>query len=478
MSNILEKYPEYSSTAILDELRTREYGYLDEQGHTYLDYTGSGLAARAQHRHNQERLAETTFGNPHSVNPTSLSSTKAVEDTRQRVLEFFNASPEEYTVVFTPNATGAARLVAEAYQFRRGMRFVHTADNHNSIVGFREYARRAGIRSVTIPVRNSDLRVDTASVVKALSRKRRGLLGKCQGKRGLFAYPAQSNFSGVQHPLEWVELAHREGYDVILDTAAYIPTNKFDLSKVKPDFMIASWYKLFGFPTGVGCLVARREALSRLTRPWFSGGTVHLVTIAMPWHKMAEGGAAFEDGTVNFLSIPDVHFGLDWISSIGMDTIHTRVKCLTGFFLDRLRSLRHSDGSPMAVVYGPKDTVSRGGTICFNVIDAEEKRVDERIIDVESAAAGISIRTGCFCNPGVGEVALNFKAPALPSLFKLYKRPLEGVIMEKAAQTLRAVRVSFGLASTVADVDKFISFVETYRDRVTSTKGLPPRGGC
>ena len=51
------------------------------------------------------------------------------------------------------------------------------------------------------------------------------------GNRNLFAYPAQSNFSSVQHPLEWVERAHAAGWDVILDAAAFVPTNQLDLSE-------------------------------------------------------------------------------------------------------------------------------------------------------------------------------------------------------------------------------------------------------
>ena len=49
-------------------------------------------------------------------------------------------------------------------------------------------------------------------------------------RRGLFAYPAQSNFSGVQHSLAWIEVAHEHGYDVLLDAAAYVPSNRLDLS--------------------------------------------------------------------------------------------------------------------------------------------------------------------------------------------------------------------------------------------------------
>ena len=338
---ITAEYPEYATTARLDELRRTEYGYLDEQGHVYLDYTGAGLAARAQHRAHADRLARTLFGNPHSVSPTSEAATELVERARARVLAHFNASPDEYVAVFTPNATGAARLVGEAYPFGRRTRLVLTFDNHNSVNGLREFARRAHARTVYVPTRAPELRVDPAVLAEVLAKG-----------RGLFAYPAQSNFSGVRHPLEWIGQAQDAGYDVLLDAAAYLPTGVLDLSVVRPEFVLVSWYKLFGYPTGVGCLIARRSALARLRRPWFSGGTIQAVSVGLPWHSMAPDEAAFEDGTLNFLSIPDVHFGLDWLDGIGLPVVGTRVSCLTGWFLSRLARLTHSDGSPRVRVYG------------------------------------------------------------------------------------------------------------------------------
>lgn len=76
---------------------------------------------------------------------------------------------------------------------------------------------------------------------------------------------------------------------------------------------------MFGYPTGIGCLIVRNEALSRLSRPWFSGGTIQAVSVGLPRHIMATGAAAFGDGTANFLSIPDISVGLDWIVGIGLD---------------------------------------------------------------------------------------------------------------------------------------------------------------
>ncbi|WP_393101664.1 aminotransferase class V-fold PLP-dependent enzyme [Streptomyces sp. LN325] len=131
------------------ELRTREFGYLDEGGHTYLDHTGAGLPPRSLVTASAERITGGVFGNPHSESPASRASGLLLAEARGAVLAHFNADPAEYAVIFTPNATGALRLVGEAYPFRRGSRLVMSLDNHNSVNGLREYARRAAPRRHT-----------------------------------------------------------------------------------------------------------------------------------------------------------------------------------------------------------------------------------------------------------------------------------------------------------------------------------------
>ncbi|HEY6296616.1 MAG TPA: aminotransferase class V-fold PLP-dependent enzyme, partial [Streptosporangiaceae bacterium] len=402
MDEFLAAYPDYAATSRLDELRATEYAYLDAGGHVYLDYTGAGLTADAQLRAHTERLRSGCFGNPHSENPASMASTVLIEQARQAVLRYFNASPDEYVAIFTQNATGACRLVGEAYPFRPWSRLVLTLDNHNSVHGLREFAgvRHAPVRYIRLAT--ADLRSSAEDVSAALGR---GAGPGRTRRRGLFAYPAQSNFSGVQHPLAWVDMAQTAGYDVLLDAAAFVPSNRLDLGQVKPEFVTVSWYKMFGYPTGIGCLLARRDALARLRRPWFSGGTVVSASAQGGWHRLAEDESAFEDGTVNYLAIPDVTTGLAWISDIGIDLIHRRVSYLTGWLLDRLASMKHGDGTPMVRLYGPANGAARGGTVAFNFLDPRGAVVDERVVARDASAAGISVRTGCFCNPGVGEWA-------------------------------------------------------------------------
>ena len=274
------EHPGYSETAALDELRRTDFARLDSGRHVYLDYTGGGLYADSQLSKHMALLSENVFGNPHSVNPTSALSTELLERTRARVLEFFRASPEEYEAIFTPNATGALRLVGEAYPFHAGDHFLLTFDNHNSVNGIREFARARGAETTYVPSVAPELRVDESLLPRYLT-------DTPGDHHNLFAYPAQSNFSGVHHPLEWIEQAHAHGWDVLLDAAAYVPTNRLDLSRWHPDFVALSFYKMFGWPTGVGCLLASRDALAKLERPWFSGGTIVAAFVQRQYYQLS-----------------------------------------------------------------------------------------------------------------------------------------------------------------------------------------------
>jgi selenocysteine lyase/cysteine desulfurase len=457
---LLAAYPEFAKTHVVDRLRATEYRRLDDLGQIYLDYTGGSLHAERQVQTHLAMVRQRILGNPHSFNPASEASTRLVEQTRARVLEFFNAPPDEYVAIFTPNATGALKLVGEAYPFGPESCYLLTFDNHNSVNGIREYARARGAAITYLPLTLPDMRVDDARLDESLE-----LAGL--GRPMLFAYPAQSNFSGVQHPLEWIDRAHSHGWDVLLDAAAFVPTNRLDLRRWNPDFVALSFYKIFGYPTGMGCLLARRDALARLRRPWFAGGTITVASVQGDRHYLAEGEAAFEDGTPNYLAIPAVAIGLDHISAIGIDTIHERVRCLTGWLIDQLMSLHHRTGAPLIRVYGPATTDRRGATVAMNFYDPHGRFIDHRQIETEAGHAGISLRTGCFCNPGGGEVALELSRAEMLACFTQspqrltmedFRRCLDG-------KSTGAVRVSLGVATNFADVYRFVEFARAFLDR-------------
>jgi selenocysteine lyase/cysteine desulfurase len=451
----------------VDELRATDYERLDRLGHVYLDYTGGGLYGASQIRRHHELLLGSVLGNPHSNNPTSSEASRLVEEARAAVLGYFNADPREYGAIFTPNASGALKIVGEAYPFEPGGRYLLTYDNHNSVNGIREFARRKGASVTYLPVLAPELRVDTAAVKEQLELP-------AAGPRRLFAFPAQSNFSGVQHPVEWVERAHRHGWDVILDAAAFAPTNRLDLSAVAADFVPLSFYKMFGYPTGVGALIYRREALGALRRPWFAGGTITVASVqGEGWHHLSPGHAGFEDGTVDYLGLPAVSIGLEHLAGIGIATIHERVMSLAGWILKCLGSLTHSNGAPLARVFGPGGLENRGATIAFYLLAPDGAPYDVRVLEKRAWAAGLSLRTGCFCNPGDGEVAHGLTREDMAKCFTGESTP---VSFEDCAETLRAttgktpntMRASLGIASSFSDALAFRAFLERLRDVPTA----------
>ena len=450
---------EFATTSLLDDLRASEYGRLDQQGHVYLDYTGGGLYADSQVRAHMDLLRQQVFGNPHSTNPTSMASTEHVHHARAAILAFFNASPDEYEVIFSQNASGALKLVGESYPFEPGDQYLLTFDNHNSVNGIREFASAAGATVTYTPVLPPDMRMDAEALTANLH-------AASPGKHNLFAYPAQSNFSGVQHDLAWIARAQEQGWDVLLDAAAFAPSNRLDLSQWRPDFVTLSFYKMFGYPTGVGCLIARKAALAKLRRPWFAGGTITVASVQGDKYYFAEGPEAFEDGTLNYLSLPAVEIGLEYLQRIGMDTIHTRVSCITGWLLRELTALQHSSGAPLARVHGPVTNERRGGTVTLNFYDRDGHFIDHRLVEDRANEARISLRTGCFCNPGDGELALGISADELTSCFVRHDRltldEFRRCIDDKSTG---AVRVSVGLATTFADVYACVAFARTFLDK-------------
>jgi selenocysteine lyase/cysteine desulfurase len=465
-------------------LRSREFARLDRSNHVYLDYTGGGLYAESQIREHAELLAAGIYGNPHSFNPTSIAATELVERARAHVLEFFNASPDEYVVIFTQNATSALKLVGEAYPFAGG-RLLMTYDNHNSVNGIRELARKRGAPFRYAPITAPELRIDEARLADELGRAR-------VGRNNLFAFPAQSNFSGVQHPLEHIAMAQQYGWDVIADCATFAPTNRLDLSRWHPDFVPLSFYKMFGYPTGIGCLIARRATLAKLRRPWFSGGTVWGVSVADDFHFLLEGAPAFEDGTVNYLGIPAVEIGLRFLAQIGMDRIHDHVVALSRSLLHELAALHHDNGQKLVELFGPADHQMRGGTFALSFLDPDGRRIDERIIERTAHDAKISLRTGCFCNPGGFEGAWGLTREKFkvfrPTGWKLVKHLLgtqkldtptmQDYVDKLGLPTAGAVRISLGLASNAADIAAFVAYARSFLNTRPEMPDLRPRLGC
>jgi hypothetical protein len=159
---------EYKLTWILDTLRRTDYGRLIDSGETYVDYMGGSIYPESLVRVHMDFLSRNVFGNTHSVSNrsvlpglynwqslttrhSSLLSASCANEARAAVLSFSRAPAEEYSVIFTPNASGALKLVGESYPFTCESRYVLSCDSHNSVHGIREFAARRGAGVCYIP---------------------------------------------------------------------------------------------------------------------------------------------------------------------------------------------------------------------------------------------------------------------------------------------------------------------------------------
>jgi len=429
--------------------RARELARVDREGLTYLDYTGAALYPESLVRGDAIRLGDAVLGNPHSEHGPSRAATRDVESARRAILDFLHADPAEYTVVLTTNATAACRLVAESFAFRAGSVLALAADNHNSVNGIREFARARGAKLATIPLDDELRLVDPMSVLDAPGTA-----------PSLFAFPAQSNFSGARHPLSLVADARARGWRVLLDAASYVPTSELRLSEVQPDFVALSMYKIAGYPSGVGALVARHAALAELRRPSFAGGTVRWVSVQHGRHRLASGAAAFEDGTVPFLAAGAVPAALAAVESAGRDRLARHLRTLTAELLFGLQALRHGNGAPVVRIHGPRTMEARGATIAMSLLARDGSPHPYWEVEEAARASQLAVRGGCFCNPGCSErafgIAPDRAAACLNELGEEFTIP--GFAACLGGGTVGAVRLSLGLGSVREDVMRALEF--------------------
>jgi len=445
---------EAKSTVFFEELRKNDFARLDKNNQVYFDYTGGNLYPESLLKEHYDFLAENVLGNPHSTNPTSKLATQKVEEARTKVLEFFKAS-DDYFCVFTANASAALKIVGECYPFNENTVLALFADNHNSVNGLREFCKNKKSNYHYCPMHYDSLRVDEQKLNEILS-------ANTNAKDKLLAFPAQSNVSGVKHDLSWIKKAQDLGWDVLLDAAAFVPTCQLDLSQHQANFVSISFYKIFGYPTGIGCLFIRKDTFNKLQKPWFAGGTVAFVAVNEPMFKLIKNHERFEDGTINYLQIPAIKNGLDYIEKIGMPNITNRVLQHTSFLLKTFRELKHSNGNDLIGTFGPKDTESRGGTIIFNVLNNQGDPIPFTQVESEANALNISIRTGCFCNPGIDEINHCLTTHDFAKYYTIGDDATYLELINLLGRMRGAVRISVGFVTNQEDLDTLIKFLKTF----------------
>ncbi|KAH9935189.1 PLP-dependent transferase [Epithele typhae] len=486
----------------MDRRRAPTHGLarLDRAGESYVDYMGGSLYPDSLVRVHAGFLQRNILGNTHSVsNPSRLSAACAAE-ARQAVLDFFHAPPG-YTVVFTANASGALKLVGEAFPFGRGSAYVLCADAHNSVHGLRRFASARGADVCYVPatdVGGCDAAEAEVSLPHLCPPRASFLVhrDKVASPRVAGTYPnadfAASLLRAGHPPPPPPPLARtpharssRSPRSRTSQTRScpsrcspprarglrHAPRRRgaradlaLSLAEHPVDALAVSFYKMFGFPTGVGALVARTDFLERLERPWFAGGTVDVVQAPGTVVTMAaEMHERFEDGTINYLGFAAVTDGLRFLSAY-LPFLPIRLSSLTHYLIDSLESIRHDvsetpvvrvlSRKPGKVVKSVGEQADTGSTVAVLFLAPSGEMLPNSFIEHAATASGLALRTGCMCNPGGAAALLGLR----DMMASLPENATYAAFEAHMGRELGVVRLSLGLASDWRDVWRVLEF--------------------
>ncbi|GAB0094420.1 Molybdenum cofactor sulfurase [Sergentomyia squamirostris] len=372
----------------------------------YLDHAGATLYSEKQLEACFEDLSGNLYSNPH----TSKSTEDLIDQVRFRILKHFNTDSSSYSVIFTSGATAALKIVAESFEFsEKHSQFRYLADSHTSVLGMRELVKSDHVKAIE--------KGDLQAIVE---KDHQNVYGK-GNSRSLIVFPAQCNFNGYKYPLKIIDHFHcgRLPIDLVgsqwfvcLDAASFASTNFLNLSDHHPDFVCISFYKIFGYPTGLGALLVSKRGEDHLKKRYYGGGTVKIAMSRVNFHEKRDClHERFEDGTISYLSIISLLQGFNTLDRLvpgneemrSIERISRHTFNLAKYLRNTLLSLKHPSGGRVIVIYEDSDYGSsrdQGGIVCFNILNNDGRFVGFAEFACLASIHNITIRTGCFCNPG------------------------------------------------------------------------------
>jgi cysteine desulfurase/selenocysteine lyase len=314
-----------------------------------------------------------TYATVHrGVYSRSADMTLAYEAARGRVAAFIGAASDG-EIVFTRGATEAINLVANSWgdqNLRAGDRIMLSRlEHHSNIVPWQLLAERAGAVIDVAPL-TEDGRIDLDAMAGMLTEQHK-----------LVALAHVSNVLGsVLDVRRAAELAHGVGAKLLLDGCQAVPRMPVDVQALGCDFYVFSAHKLYG-PTGIGTLWARADILAAMP-PWEGGGSM-IDRVTFERTTYAPPPQRFEAGTPHIVGALGFHAAIDYVSALGLDTIHAQEAVLvaeTREALSQFNSVR---------LFGPEDSA---GIVSFAIEGVHPHDIGT-ILDEE----GVAIRAGHHC---------------------------------------------------------------------------------
>lgn len=309
------------------------------------------------------------------VHTLAARATDAFESARAKVAKFIHAR-EVAEIIFTRGTTSAINLVVDSYgnaNVEAGDEIVISyLEHHSNLIPWQQLAKRKGAVLKYIEL-EEDGTISIEQAEKTITEKTK-----------IVALAHVSNVLGTITPIkEIAALAHKVGAVILVDGAQAVPHMEVDVVDLDADFYAFSGHKMMA-PTGIGALYGKRELLDKMEPNEFGGEMIDFVELydstwkELPWK--------FEAGTPIIGGAIALGAAIDYLTEIGIDTIHAYEQELVSYAIEQMSKLEG------ITIYGPTDASKRCGLVTFNIEGAHPHDV-ATILDED----GVAIRAGHHC---------------------------------------------------------------------------------
>ena len=305
----------------------------------------------------------------------SQQATDLHEASRETVRRFLNARSTS-EIVFTRGTTESINLVASCF----GQAFMREGDevilsemeHHSNIVSWQLLQARQGIRLRIVPI-TDDGRLRMDEYEKLFNERTR-----------IVSITHVSNVLGTINPVrDIIRIAHEHGVPVLIDGAQSTPHMPIDVQELDCDFFAFSGHKIYG-PTGIGVLYGKEDWLDRI--PPYMGGGEMIKTVSFERTTFNDLPFKFEAGTPDYVASTGLAKALDYVSSVGFDSIEAHERDLTAYALQRMSEIKGMR------IFGPKNIEEHDAVISFLVGSIHHLDMGT-LLD----RLGIAVRTGHHC---------------------------------------------------------------------------------
>ena len=314
--------------------------------------------------------------NPHrGAYSLSIEATEEYENTRNKIAKFINAKSAE-EIIFTKNATEAFNLIAYSYGMNNVVKddeiVISIMEHHSNLVPWQAVAKKTSAKLNYMYI-NDEFELSDEEIENKITDKTK-----------IVGITHVSNVLGTINNIEKiVKYAHKKGAVVVVDVSQSIPHMKIDVQKIDADFVVFSGHKMLA-PMGIGILYGKKEILNKMP-PFLMGGDM-IEYVYEQDTTFAPLPNKFEAGTQNVEGVVGLGSAIDYISSIGYETIQKIESYVVSYAIEKLSNL------DFIKLYMTPNVQNHQAVISFNIKGVHPHDVAS-ILDGQ----GVCVRSGNHC---------------------------------------------------------------------------------